>query len=545
MVAMQEKTIAERWNFLDAQRQAKLQRARTCAALTVPSLLPPQGWTEDDQLPQPFSSVPARGIMNMASRILSAMLPLNDSPFFRFEMASGMEPTGEIYNYLETLSYQVHRKLSTKNLRESIYLVLQHLIVLGDVLLIQEDDMSFRIIRTDQYVCRRTVEGDVKEIIYLEYIPIGNDESAQGAVYGQGYQETRKGFRTHFVRLTVDDDKIWSYEQEDGDGQSVDKGTYNVSPFIPLRWSSVAGDNYGRSHCEDIIGDIQTLESFTEALIEGTAAGSAFWIAVDPAGITELDDIAGTPNGGFVAARQQDVFTLSPSQTMNPQIQATQSGVETMRREVGNAFLLSGSAIPSGDRVTATAVRMIGSELETVLGGAFSAIARDLMEPIVRRSVFLMLNKEEIDPRLTDQFSENGILTIEIVTGLQALSRDSDLQKLMQMGEMVRNLPEPALMLFRWEEYARALVTSLGFDAGNWIKSESEVQQEQTELAQQQQQMQLQGQLSQGVGQAATQTMQAAAQQDIEQSGGANIQEMLGDPAIQQQLQAALGGGGG
>jgi hypothetical protein len=39
--------------------------------------------------------------------------------------------------------------------------------------------------------------------------------------------------------------------------------------------------------------------------------------------------------------------------------------------------------------------------------------------------------------------------------------------------------------------------------------------------------------------------MQAAAQQDIEQSGGANLQAMLGDPAIQQQLQAALGGGGG
>jgi hypothetical protein len=544
MEVMKEKSIAERWSFLDSQREAKLERARRCAELTVPSLLPPQGWTEEDQLPQPYSSVPARGVMNMASRILSAMLPLNDAPFFRFELASGMEPTGEIFNYLESLSYQVHSKLSTKNLRESIYLVLQHLIVLGDVLLIQEDDMSFRVIRTDQYVCRRTVEGEVKEIIYIEHIPIENDEPVIGAIYGQGYQETREGYRTHFIRLTIDDARVWSYLREDGNGKKIDQGTYEVSPFIPLRWSSVAGENYGRSHCEDIIGDIQTLESFTEALIEGTAAGSAFWIAVDPAGITELDDIAGTSNGGFVAARQQDVFTLSPSATMNPQIQATQAGVETMRREVGNAFLLSGAAIPSGDRVTATAVRMIGSELETVLGGAFSAIARDLMEPIVRRSVFLMLNNEEIDPRLMDQFSENGILTIEIVTGLQALSRDTDLQKLMQMGEMVRNLPEPALMLFRWEEYARALVTSIGFDATNWIKSEAEIQQEQMARAKQEQAMQLQGQISQGVGQAATETVAGMAQQDIAETGGENIQDLVADPAIQQQLQAALGGGG-
>ena len=53
--------------------------------LTIPSLLPPEGYTEDDQLPQPYSSVSARGVMNMASRILSAMLPLNDAPFFNLK----------------------------------------------------------------------------------------------------------------------------------------------------------------------------------------------------------------------------------------------------------------------------------------------------------------------------------------------------------------------------------------------------------------------------------------------------------------------------
>ena len=85
------------------------------------------------------------------------------------------------------------------------------------------------------------------------------------------------------------------------------------------------------------------------------------------------------------------MFTISPADTMQPQISATQSGVEILRREIGRAFLLDSSSIPSGDRVTATAVRMIGQELEHVLGGAFSAIARDLMKPVVSRAVFLML----------------------------------------------------------------------------------------------------------------------------------------------------------
>mgnify|MGYP003146017975 CR=1 FL=1 len=540
---MSKETNAERWKFLNEQRLMKLERARKCSSLTIPSLLPPEGWNEEVQLSQPYSSVPARGVTNMASRILSAMLPLNDTPFFRFELQSGMEPNQEIWNFLESLSYQVHNKLSSRNLRETIYTTLQHLIVVGDALVIVEDSLNFRVIRLDQYVVRRNVEGEVQEIIYLEFISDDNEEDIFTSGQYNYTADSRKGYEVQYIRVTRNEDDTWALVAEDGEGNLKNEGEYEVSPFIPLRWASITGENYGRSHCEDIIGDIQTLESFTEALTEGVAAASAFWIGVDPAGITELDDIAGAENGEFVSAREQDIFTLSPSGTMSPQIQATQSGVETMRREIGNAFLLTGSAIPSGDRVTATAVRMIGSELETVLGGAFSAISRDLMEPVVNRVTFLMLQNGEIDPRLEEQFASDGILSVEIVTGLQALSRDSDLQKLMQMGEMVRNLPEPALALFKWESYARALVTSVGFDANNWVKSEEEAKQQQMELAEAQQQIATQGQMKQGMGQMVTNAMGQAAAQDMEATGGEGIQEIIdANPEMSQQVQQMMGG---
>tara|TARA_R100000700_G_C3177349_1_gene152511 strand:- start:2684 stop:4309 length:1626 start_codon:yes stop_codon:yes gene_type:complete len=539
---MAEETNLERWRLLDGQRTMGLERARKCAALTIPSLLPPEGLTEEDQLPQPYSSVPARGVTNMASKILSAMLPLNDAPFFKFELSTGMEPSQEIENFLETLSYQTYNKLSSKNLRETIYLALQHLLVTGDVLVVQEDDFNFRVIRKDHFVLRRDVDGNVQEIIYLEFIAKDNDDTIMNGYYHSG-QHSKKGYDTLYVRLTLNEDGSWDQTSEDEEGTNITSGSFKVSPVIPLRWAMVAGENYGRSHCEDIIGDIQTLESFTEALIEGTAAGSAFWIGIDPAGLTELDDIARTSNGGFVSARQQDVFTLTPSGTMNPQIQSTQMGVENMRREVGNAFLLAGSAIPSGDRVTATAVRMIGSELETVLGGAFSAISRDLMEPIVRRTVFLMLENQEIDPRLGEQFSEDGLLTVEIVTGLQALSRDTDLNKLLQMGEMVKNLPPQALELFKWEEYAKSLVTSIGFDSNNWIKNPEEVQQEKMEMMKEQQQIQTQAGIQQQLAQQGAGAVGQLAAQDLQETGGQGIQQILQqNPELAEQVSQISGG---
>ena len=68
--------IADRFRTLDAMRTSKLFRARLCSSLTIPSLLPPKGWTEQMELTQPTSSVGARGVTSLASRMLSAMLPL-------------------------------------------------------------------------------------------------------------------------------------------------------------------------------------------------------------------------------------------------------------------------------------------------------------------------------------------------------------------------------------------------------------------------------------------------------------------------------------
>ena len=149
------------------------------------------------------------------------------------------------------------------------------------------------------------------------------------------------------------------------------------------------------------------------------------------------------------------------------------------------------------------------------------------MKPIVERTIFLMINAGMIDPRVADEFTSDGELTIEIVTGLQALSRDSDLQKLMQMGEMVRNLPEQAMAMFRWDEYGRALISSLGFNPENWIKNEQEVMDEQRAMQQEQLAMQNQAQSQTMMDQTMAQTMQQAAMQDLEQTGGAGIEEML------------------
>ena len=134
-----------------------------------------------------------------------------------------------------------------------------------------------------------------------------------------------------------------------------------------------------------------------------------------------------------------------------------------------------------------------------------------------------MLENGEIDERLQAEFFENGSLKVEIITGLQALSRDTDLMKLMQMGEMMRNLPAEAMQTFKFEEYGRALITALGFDANNWIRTEEDIKAEQAE--QQREAMAAQQQMA--TQQAVTQGVSQAAMMDLQQSGGQGIQQAM------------------
>ena len=520
-------TVAARFNHLDSARETKLERSRYMASLTLPTLLPPNGITNASEMPKPYSSVAARGVTNMASRMLSALIPLNDLPFFKFDLADGTEPGAEAFGYMESLASQVYSKLTSNNMRESIFMALQHLIVTGDVLIVMDDDYSFRIYRLDQYVLRRDIDGSIVEIIYLDWKPKDANDSAFEAYDNQFFPSSWNAmsampdYEAYFNRVVWNDKEgTWDFWSEDAEGNKIDSGTFVASPFMALRWMGVTGEDYGRSHCEEILGDMETLEAYTKSMIDGMTAASTFWVAVDPSGITELDDLAESPNGAFVGARQQDVFTVSPAQTISPQLSACQTAVEQMRREVGNAFLLGSAGVRSAERVTATEVRMMGMEIENVLGGAFSSIARAMLQPIIRRTITLMIKDGMIDDRLAAELTEDGQLSVNVVTGLQALSRDADLTKLMQMGEMVRNLPPEAIQSFKWTEYASSLISAIGFDPRNWVASEEEQAQAQQQQMQQQMQMQAQGAVSQGVAQGVGQAAQTGITQAAMQMMG-------------------------
>ena len=65
------------------------------------------------------------------------------------------------------------------------------------------------------------------------------------------------------------------------------QGSFPVdkSPYIPLRFNRVDGEDYGRGYVEEYYGDLKSLEGLTRAIVEGSAAASKVLFMVAPNGI--------------------------------------------------------------------------------------------------------------------------------------------------------------------------------------------------------------------------------------------------------------------
>ena len=69
----------------EGDRVSYLDRARTCSKLTLPYIMPDEGFGASSRLETPFAGVGARGVNNLASKLLLALLPPN-APFFRLNI---------------------------------------------------------------------------------------------------------------------------------------------------------------------------------------------------------------------------------------------------------------------------------------------------------------------------------------------------------------------------------------------------------------------------------------------------------------------------
>lgn len=516
---MNDQSLAKQYENMAADRDAFLSRARSCAELTIPTLMPPDGHNGSTQYNTPFQSVGARGVNNLASKLLMTLLPPNQA-FFRLTIDDydlvelGGDARGKAEEALARIERSATQVIESKAIRVPTFEALKQLIVSGNALVHLPPKGGMKVFRLDRYVANRDSMGNVvkiitKETISYEALP---KDVMEVLLENPEYQvDTNKKECDIYTCVKRVGNKYEVHQEVHDIVIPSSTGSYSQEklPWMALRFIAVDGNDYGRSFCEEIVGDLKSLEALTRAIVEGSAASSKLLFMVRPNGTTKMRSIADAPNGGIVSGDANDVTTLQANKFND--FRVAQETMQKITERLSFAFLLNSSVQRQAERVTAEEVRYMAQELETALGGIYSVLSQEFQVPLVN----LLLAKMQKEGKMP-KFPKDT-LKPQIVTGLEALGRGQDLNKLSTFLQYLQPLGQQVIAQeLNIDDYIDRLGASLGIDTQGLVKSEEQKAQEQQAAMQAQQQQQMMAMAEKGVA-PAVKGMVEAAQQPMEE----------------------------
>lgn len=484
-------TAASRWGQLDADRRSFLTRCEAYASYTLPKLCPLDGATQNNtEQRHDWQAVGAQAVNHLANKfMLAAFAP--SRPFFRLDVAEDLmaqyiemgATETEIAEAMSVGERKAIKILDGTASRPKMYEATKHLIVTGNVLLILGKD-SIRIVGIKNYVVKRNVEGKPIEIMTRDNVLF--DELTPDV---QAYLRTRGITGKAGCQQKVDLYRWIKYNAETGDmqmTQHVDnfdlpakfggKWPEERCPYRPLTWDLSDKDDYGTGLVEDYAGDFAGLSALSKAQIEAAILASQFRWLVNPGGITQPEDLERSENGSVVPGSANDISIVQSNKAAD--LAAVQAiGSEYISR-IGRGFLLGTAVTRDAERVTAEEIRMQATELESSLGGVYSRLAVDFQTPMA----YWLLDKAKLS------IKGQKVKPI-IVTGLDALSRNGDLENLkLWLSDMgaVTTLPPALQQQLNMREIAVELAAGRGIQSSRFMKSQDQVAQEKEAAMQQQ-----------------------------------------------------------
>lgn len=494
-----QKTLASRYDHLVQEREVFLERARECSKLTIPMLIPPSTSGKHTNYPTPYQSVGARGVNNLASKLLLSLFPPN-SPFFSMrvddftatEIAQQEGARAKVDEALGKYERAVMQSIEDSGDRSAHFEALKHLIVGGNVLLHLPAKGGTRVFPLSRYVTVRDPMGEILEVIIQEEMSYRNlpedikEAVSEGMKNEHGEVNPTATVKLHTCFRLEDKEKIKSFQEVNGVRVPDSEGQWpkEKSPVVALRWTRIDGEDYGRGYVEEYLGDLISMEGLSKALLEGSVAAARLVFLVNPNGVTRARDVLNAENGAAVAGNPADIQPLQVQKQADMGVAERQ--IASVAERLSYAFLMNSAIQRQGERVTAEEVRYMAGELEDALGGVYSILSQEYQLPYVNR-VIARLTKQKKLPALP-----KGVATPTIVTGLEALGRGHDLNKYDMFLKALMPLgPEVLGKYMNVGDYITRIGTSLGIDIDGLIKDPEQMQQEAEAAQQQQQQAQM------------------------------------------------------
>ena len=462
-----------------------LDKAVECSELTLPYLI------DDDissrpnhkSLTVPWQSVGAKCVVTLAAKLMLAVLPPQTS-FFKLQvrddkLGEELDPTirSELDLSFSKMERMIMDYIAASNDRVAVHQALKHLIVGGNALIFMGKD-GLKTFPLTRYVINRDGDGNVLEIVTKELISrkvLDIELPEPQPNTGIDESSTTNDDVTIYTYVKLDKSSgRWVWHQEAFDKIIPDTRSTapkNASPWLPLRFNTVDGEDYGRGRVEEFLGDLKSLDGLSQSLIEGAAAASKVVFLVSPSSTTKPATIAKAGNGAIVQGRPEDVAVIQVGKTADFATAANMA--QAIEKRLLEAFLVMN--VRNAERVTAEEVRLTQLELEQQLGGIFSLLVIEFLIPYLNRTLLVLQRSNQI-PKLP-----KDIVRPTIVAGVNALGRGQDRESLTAfVGTIAQTLgPEALMQYLNPLEAIKRLAAAQGIDVLNLVKTEQQLAEEQ------------------------------------------------------------------
>lgn len=461
-------TIASVWDKLESTKNPVITRAEDCAKLTIPSVFPKEDFSDSSVEDDVYQSLGARAVLNLSAKFMQTLFPTT-ATFFKLMPTKEFEEqimTGENKKALDELNSKlvkletaITNEMERQAIRKQIHEALKLLIVTGNVCL-WKNTGDLTVLSLRNFVIKRDNKGNILDLIVREKM------SPKALPKDISVKDEEEEIYV-YTRMVADGEGNYQiYQEVDNNivaGSEYSIKTTDTPPFLVLRWTATAGSSYGRGLVEHYLGDLRNYEALNMAIVDiaSVMARTVFLVNPNTQYGTDVDKLNDAVTGDYVAGHADDI-TVSQTNKQSD-LQVLLNYMQILETRLSQAFLLFTSR--NAERVTAMEIRQIAQQLEETLGGVYAILSTDMQKPLL--SLFMKELKIKLDKKI------DSVIT----TGLDAIGRGSDANKLLQFLEMLSMIPE-GFNYLNSDTLVERLAYSMGIAVDGLLKTIEQLQQE-------------------------------------------------------------------
>ena len=496
---MSDPTLVGRWQ--EWHNPSQISQLQKLAEFTDPTLMiNPLEIASNGQGYQPaihrdFQSLGAVLLNNLAAKMSGMLFPVNQ-PNFRVQVSDAMKQAAQIqHNWdssqLQTAVATIERKACERLYLGNSYTKLQRAIKLcivsGECLVYRNGDQGNIVVwNRHSYAVRRDPRGRVwkillKQSVTRETLPMNMEAIVEAVGYAGGKADLFT--QVEFKESPIPGTPRVAVITHEVNGKPVDVSSTmpeHLCPLFVATWTVQDGEHYARGLVENFAGDFARLSALSENLTMYEISSLTCVRLVNTEAVSKIQDFEQAKTGDYVANGPGNAPGIIDFDTGNHnKIIAINQSINIISQRLAQAFMYSGMQRDS-ERTTATEVSMVAKEADQALGGAYSQLAQTLQSPLA------YLTMMELGDDITSGLIGEH-LKPSIVTGVQALARSADTQRLLELDQLAQTIPiltgvDPTLDA---KKILERMASNAGVDLTDLAKSAEQLHQEAQAQAQQ------------------------------------------------------------